>query len=172
MPPDDPITPTEPPKMRTKGSISVHPLADGPVAGLPLDPVAIRVLEESFAAIKPSATRLTQEFYRRLFERHPHLRRMFPCDLWEQEKKLADTLVAVIEGLRDPAALRLKVRDLGRLHAEKGVVPEHYAIVTGLLLECMADAACSAWTPSVQSEWRRALDQISSLMIGASVQKT
>ena len=152
----------------SRGSITVHPLAEHAVAGLPWDDVAIRVLEESFAALKPSAGRLTQEFYRRLFELHPHLRRMFPTDIAAQEKKLADTLTAVIEGLRSPGAVRQKVQELGRYHAEKGVVAGQYAVVSRLLLECMADAAGSAWTQEIHSEWERALEQISAIMIGAS----
>jgi hemoglobin-like flavoprotein len=159
------------PPPRPRGSITVHPLADQPVGGIPSDTHAIRVLEESFAALKPSAARLTHVFYRRLFDLHPPLRHMFPADIALQERKLADTLTAVIDGLRHPAALRERVRDLGRLHADKGVRPEQYAVVTGLLLDCMAEVAGRAWSPSIHAEWRRALEQISSIMIGAASDK-
>lgn len=153
---------------KTRGSITVHPLADQGVSGIPIDSVSITVLQESFEALKPHASTLTREFYRRLFEMHPPLRRMFPADVSQQEKKLAETLCAVIDGIRDPGALRQKLKDLGRLHAHKGVQAQQYTIVTGLLLECMASAAGSAWTPQAHNEWQRALEQISSIMLSGA----
>lgn len=155
-------------KERPHGSITVHPLAEHAVPGLPPDREAIRVLEDSYALLKPHAGRLTQEFYRRLFEAHPQLRSMFPAEIALQEKKLADTLEAVIDGLRDPAGLREKVKSLGKLHADKGVVAGQYPVVTKLIIEVAAEIAGPAWTPSVQHEWRRALEQISAIMIHAS----
>lgn len=150
---------------RARGSITIHPLADPPVSGIPVDPVSVKVLVDSFEAVRPNLRTLTHEFYRRLFELHPRLRSMFPTDIAVQEQKLADTLTAVIDGMRDPAGLRAKLHSLGRLHADKGVVAAQYPVVTNLLLECMGSVSGAAWTSQVHHEWRRALEQISAIML-------
>lgn len=152
-----------------RGSITVHPLSPQAdvIPGIPVDAETVRVLEESFAILAPKAGALTHAFYSRLFEMHPQLRRMFSPDIAVQEKKLVDTLVAVIDGLKSPATLREKLRSLGQLHSEKGVKNEQYAVVTTLLLSCMRDAAGAAWTPTYNREWERALIQISEVMMSA-----
>lgn len=167
-----PPPPTPPGKGRggsPRGSITVHPLSPQAdvIPGIPVDAETVRVLEESFALLAPNAGALTNAFYTRLFELHPPLRRMFSADIAVQEKKLVETLVAVIDGLKSPATLREKLRSLGQLHADRGVKNEQYAIVTTLLLDCMRQAAGAAWTPVYHREWERALIQISEVMISA-----
>lgn len=132
---------------------------------MPVDQGAIRRLEASLALLKPVGTRLTHDFYDRLFARHPGLRVMFPTDMAEQEKKLFASLVTVVEHLRDPGPLRESIRTMGKRHAGYGAKPEHYPIVCSLLLESMAATLGGAWTPELSAEWAQALQLVSAAMI-------
>lgn len=155
---------------RSGGRVTVHPLLPAPTGMLPapVDGPLIDLLEASFRVTAERADELADRFYARLFELHPDLRRMFPADMGEQKVKLLKSLEAVIAGLRTPRELREKLRELGRLHEAKGVREEHYAPVCAALLWAMRSVSGSAWTPTLEAEWDRALKMISAIMVGAS----
>jgi hemoglobin-like flavoprotein len=143
------------------------PAAAAVPRGVGSDPALIRLLDESFAAMKPSADAIAVNFYGKLFAHHPALRSMFPADMTAQRRKLMESLGMVIEGLRAPDAMKQRLRDLGARHTGYGARPEHYPIVCELLLESMRELS-PGWSPLIESEWRRALQLISSIMLGGA----
>lgn len=159
---------SETPHQTSHGAITMHPLSpvtDAPT-GVKLDEELIVTLEKSFAALAPHGRELTTCFYERLFLAYPRLRSMFPADMAAQEAKLLESLIVVIEGLRKPDETRGILQALGKRHAEKGVKPEHYHIVCDILVDTMADiAGPGQWSNSLDADWRRALSQISQLML-------
>jgi nitric oxide dioxygenase len=156
---------------RSRGSITVHPLASdlvGP-AGVTVDDALINLLDASIIRMTARGDELARVFYRRLFDVHPNLRPMFPSNLAAQQTRLLDTLRFVTHTLRAPTEVRDRLRRLGEFHRGRHVRPEHYPIVCEGLLAAMAEISGRDWTPTLEAEWRRALQQISIIMIKGAI---
>lgn len=145
----------------------MHPLAgDLPrAARVNVDHALVATLESSFRLLAPSGEQLVAQFYTQLFAEYPHLRGMFPKDMKAQEQKLLQALGTVIDGLRNPDAVRDTLRNLGATHAEKGVRPEHYPPVCRILVATMRSVLGPHWSVSQEQAWTSAIEQVSRLMI-------
>ncbi len=164
----DPNPNPHPARPAKSGSVTFHPLIPGGVEslrGAAVDAATIALLEDSFARLGPSADRLVQSFYDRLFDRYPGVRSMFPADMKAQRQKLLDSLKAVIDGLRSPGHVRDHLREMGQRHVKYGAKPEHYPLVCACLVDAMRDAAGAWWTDRHEAEWARALELISRIML-------
>lgn len=132
-----------------------------------VDEAAVTRLSTSLDLIRAKEPSVTKSFYALLFERFPGVRAMFPAEIAAQERKLLDTLVMVIEHVRDPQRVTGVLQDLGRRHVGYGARPEHYAIVCSILVECLAKEAGKDWSPQLETEWSQALALVSHIMIDA-----
>ncbi len=135
------------------------------LAGIKTDSKAIERLQTSLNAIKGQGPVLAAVFYRKLFDRYPGVRPLFPVEMAGQEKKLFESLVVVVDHLREPQRVVAILRELGRKHAQYGAKPEHYPAVCAALVEAMAEAAGPTWSAQLQSEWTQALQLVSTIMI-------
>lgn len=164
--------PSGQPHRSGQGSITYHPLMPTPAQGLIVaeaDAATIERLQRSFRTIAPQGEQLVVSFYTRLFERYPGVRSMFPADMASQQAKLLGALATVIEGLAAPDNVRTALRAMGLRHAGYGARPEHYPLVCDCLVDSMREVAGAAWSDEVESEWKRALELISRIMLdGAS----
>src|SRR6187402_1815410 len=95
-----------------------------PLTGASLTPQQISRVQESFDLVQPMAMAAASVFYARLFDLDPGLRRLFPEDLLDQQRKLMQLLGAGVRGLSRPEQLFPVLRDLGRRHTGYGVRPE------------------------------------------------
>ncbi len=152
--------------------ITRHPLMplgpdDLPLRRVRIDDAACERLNSSMRALASEGARFVAAFYTTLFERYPGVRAMFPSDMQRQERKLLDSLLMVIEHMRDPDRVGSMLQDLGRKHAEYGARPEHYPIVCSILIECMARQLGRQWSEQLEAEWTQALSLVSHAMINA-----
>lgn len=136
--------------------------------GLPIDPEAVRRLSTSVDFLRARGEDMAIFFYDALFAAHPHLRPLFKTDLPSQARKLVDALVLVVENLRSPERTIPALTELGKRHTQYGARPEHYPIVTNLLIQSMAKVLGNQWTPQLHAEWTQALELVSRIMIDAS----
>lgn len=146
-----------------------HPIAvssqRGALARLPLDRALIARLEATYLELRKHEGRLAEIFYAKLFAAAPQLRAMFRGDISAQSQKLMASLDAVVRNLADPESNAAMLQELGRKHAGYGVKPEHYALVSELLVDSMRELLGAAASAESLAEWRRALD-----LIGAQMQ--
>ena len=151
---------------RPRGSITMHPLMPGSATprGVEPDPTLIRLLRQSFAEMAGHGELLAILFYENLFQTRPELRAMFPREMAGQRRKLLDTLAIVIEGLQNPAGAKDRLGALGDRHIGYGVKPEHYPVVCECLLAAMRRVSGVGWTGELETEWKRALALMSSIM--------
>lgn len=177
-----------------------HPIAvpgrDARIRLFPVDAALATRLRASYVRLRAHDLRLAEIFYARLFTRAPHLRAMFPQDLDAQAAKLVHALDAVVANLERPEANAEMLAALGRRHAAYGARAEHYALVTDLLVDSIAELesvpvssppaapitpAATATSPpappgtarpgrrtAILEEWRTALDLISAHMLAAA----
>jgi len=126
----------------------------------------VDALRASFGVVIDRQPDLTKVFYEELFARHPEARALFSRrPMAVQERMLAETLVAAMDHLEDPAWLSEQLAALGARHAEYGVTTEMYGWVAEVLLATLARAAGDAWSPAYEAAWRDALTAIAELML-------
>ncbi|MGF1459219.1 MAG: globin domain-containing protein [Leptolyngbyaceae cyanobacterium] len=126
----------------------------------------IRLLETSFAQVRPKAMAFSDCFHRHLFQNHPDIEPMFSdVSLELQEKKLIASLALIVENLHNPAALAHALQALGAYHVTKGTLAEHYPYVGQALMQAFAEFLGDEWTPAVAEAWQAAYRTICDLML-------
>jgi hemoglobin-like flavoprotein len=125
-----------------------------------------KVLEDSFALVKPQAGEFAFSFYNNLFDDYPQLQPLFAStNMEEQEKKLIMSLVLVINNLRNLSYLKTLLKDLGTRHVNYGIVREYYPMVGAALLKTFESYLGAKWTPEVKQAWADGYEAIANLML-------
>jgi uncharacterized protein YjbI with pentapeptide repeats/hemoglobin-like flavoprotein len=126
----------------------------------------IELIEQSFEKIKPYANEFVASFYENLFIAYPEVKPLFSqIDIRTQEKKLLNSLVLVVEGLRTPESLYPVLEALGERHISYGAVAQYYPAVGKVLLATLEQYLQADWTPEVKEAWVEAFRLITSLML-------
>ncbi|NMG05922.1 globin family protein [Brasilonema sp. UFV-L1] len=124
-----------------------------------------KILQESFALIRPHATKFASRFYYNLFNQYPDLMPLFAnTNMEQQNEKLIQTLVLAIYNERNLAYLATILRDLGARHVRYGVTLEQYPMVGEMLLKTFEEYLGTHWTPEVKQVWTDAYAEIVKLM--------
>ncbi len=131
----------------------------------------VELLEQSFGKVKPHANEFAASFYDNLFNAHPEVKPLFTnTDMVELQKKLLQSLVLVVENLRNPDALGPVLNNLGARHVGYGAIPKYYGPVGEALLMTFEQYLVEDWTPEVKKAWLDAFTAITTLMLnGAGV---
>ena len=139
------------------------------MARCPMTPEQVALLSDSWNAVATRRDEVAREFYRVLFDRQPQLRPMFArVDMRTQYEKFAG-MVDEIVGLRSaPRQFVHSAVLLGQRHAMYGVTREHYGPAGAVLLEVLAAALGSAFTPAVREAWAEGYLLMSSIMCRAA----
>ena len=116
--------------------------------------------------IKPEI--LGDVFYTKLFYDHPELRKMFPQEMEEQNKKLIDMLNIIIERLENLDELKGEIIAVAKRHVDYAVKPEHYDMVGSALLWTLQKALGKDWTDELKSAWISCYTVLSGTMISAA----
>jgi hemoglobin-like flavoprotein/uncharacterized protein YjbI with pentapeptide repeats len=134
----------------------------------------VELLESSFEKVKPRAEEFAASFYENLFAAYPELKPLFAkTDMANQKKKLLNTLVLVVENLRNPEALGAVLDALGARHVSYGATPKNYRPVCEALITTFEQYLQQDWTPEVKQAWLDAFRRITALMLkGASKQSS
>lgn len=130
-----------------------------------MNPLQVKLVQDSFAKVAPISEQAAVLFYDRLFEVAPAVKAMFPADMTEQRKKLMGTLAVVVNGLGNLGAILPAASALAKRHVGYGAKPEHYPIVGGALLWTLEKGLGDAWTPEVADAWTAAYGTLSGYMI-------
>ena len=141
-----------------------------PTPGSPLTEAQKRLVRESFESMQEYETSVVVLFYGRLFEIAPETRTLFKIDIWEQSRKLMDTLRATVDSLDNFMELSPALAELGRKHVTYGVQPYHYGKLRSALLWAMGQALGLEFDRETRAAWDQLLSAISSIMLEAAVQ--
>jgi hemoglobin-like flavoprotein len=126
----------------------------------------IQLLEESFGKVAPQANEFASSFYNNLFTDYPAAKPLFThTNMAKQEKMLLESLVFVVENLRQPGALTGALEGLGARHVKYGALPEHYPLVGNSLLKTFEQFLGSDWTEEVKQAWVEAYGLITEVML-------
>jgi hemoglobin-like flavoprotein len=127
-------------------------------------PEDIALLQETVASISEQADEVVADFYRRLFERIPEARAMFPEDLTEQREKFFDTLTEIVTSLHDLSAVASTAHEMGSQHRTYGVHAHHYSALGDALIEAMAAGLGERFTERHHEAWTRGYHLVAELM--------
>ncbi len=126
----------------------------------------VELLEQSFGQVKPDAAAFAASFYDILFTDAPAAKPLFAhVAMADQQDKLLQSLVYVVENLRNPEALVAALEGLGARHVKYGALPEHYPIVGAALLKTFQTYLGDDWTPEVKQAWVEAYGLITEVML-------
>ena len=112
------------------------------------------ILRATIAPVAADPAGFGRLFYRRLFDRAPAVRSMFPVDPGAQERKLAETLVVMTRCLDEPDGVEPLLRRLGEQHRDIGALTAHYNVVGYVLLEALAEVNGALFAARAQQAWR------------------
>ncbi len=118
-----------------------------------MTPDQIRLVQASFARVKPEATAAAEAFYRRLFELDPSVRGLFHGNMAQQGEKLMQMIGAAVGLLGRPETLFPVLHALGARHVGYGVLPGHYDTVGQALLETLGALLGDAFTSAHREAW-------------------
>jgi len=116
--------------------------------------------------IKPEI--LGDVFYTKLFYEHPELRKMFPQEMEEQNKKLIDMLNIIIERLEELDELKDEIIAVAKRHVDYGVKAEHYDMVGTSLLWTLQKALGKDWTEELKTAWTNCYTELAGTMINVA----
>lgn len=118
-----------------------------------MTPHQIKLVQDSFAKVRPIAATAADLFYGRLFEIAPQVRPMFSDDMTEQKKKLMAMVGLAVTNLDKPDVVVPALQKLGRQHVAFGTQAAHYEPVGAALLWTLERGLGDAFTPEVREAW-------------------
>jgi nitric oxide dioxygenase len=135
-----------------------------------MTPEQIQLVQTSFAALTGPGHELSlvERFYDQLFTDAPEARALFPDDLTEQRKKLAEALAMVVRSVTEPELLVPRLRRLGARHVGYGATADHYPVVGAALLQALAAEAGDDWTDELAAAWTAAFTVVSETMLAGA----
>lgn len=138
------------------------------VKSAPASP-SVKLLRDSFDALKPRADLLARTFYRILFERYPGVKPLFAhVDMTEQRKKLLQAISVVVANADKPDRLEEVATALGARHVAYGAKPEHYGAVGESLIAALATVAGPLWSKSLEKAWTGAYTAVANFAIAGA----
>ncbi|MCT9931182.1 globin domain-containing protein [Planotetraspora sp. A-T 1434] len=130
-----------------------------------MTPEQIALVTGAVAALRPRMDEVADDFYSRLFERHPELRELFSTDMSLQRRKFADELEMIVFAIPDFGSFLERARQLGARHATYGVRVADYTRVRDVLFEAIADGLGDGWTDETRAAWHSAYNLITEAML-------
>lgn len=107
-------------------------------------------------------------FYATLFEQQPEVIPLFSnFSEADQSEKFIQLISFLVKNIHDENALKSKLSELGKRHQTYGVLEDHYAVVTELLLKSLKDKLGRRWTKAVNKAWSDLLTVSAGVMCAA-----
>ncbi len=132
-----------------------------------MTPEEIKLIKLSFVPLMGRKLEAGKIFYARLFEVAPDTRPMFKSDIGTQAEKLMSMLGMIISSLQNTSSLIGMLENLGRRHADYGVMEKHYANVRTALLGMLEEILGDAFTDAARSAWCDLFDTVAGIMQAA-----
>lgn len=92
-------------------------------------------------------------FYTKLFTEYPSLRKLFPKDMREQNKKLIDMLTSLVGSMEGTGGNLAELHKMGKRHEQYGVKPGQYEMVGSTLLWTLAQGLGDDWNEALRDAW-------------------
>ncbi len=121
-------------------------------------------IRRSFARLQPASAAAGAQFYARLFEREPALRRLFGGDIEVQGHRLMSMIAAAVALLDHPGRLDRALHELGERHVGYGVTAAHYDAVGAALLDTLAATLGEGFDDDTRAAWAALYGHVAATM--------
>ena len=132
-----------------------------------MTPQQIRLVQSSYARLKPASAEVAATFYERLFAIDPSLRALFNGDLARHGERLMHMIGAAVGLLNRPETLFPVLHALGARHVGYGVKAAHYDTLGTALLDTLAHGLGSSFTSELRSAWQHLFEVVRSEMLAS-----
>ena len=129
-----------------------------------MSPEQIRLVQDSWKRVQPTAPHFAGLFYSRLFALDPSVRKLFKGDIGEQGRKVMSMISMAVGSLTRLDMIVPLVQDLGRRHAGYGVEDRHYTVVGAALVWTLEQELNHHFTAEVDQAWRAAYHVLATTM--------
>lgn len=130
-----------------------------------MSPESIERVRESFRALAAEGPELFAAFVDRIGKVSPQLRKLLPDEPRDDAQPYLASCGMIVKNLQRLSAIEFMLLDWGMRQQMLGLQPQHYGVARNALLETLAEAFDSSWTPELEADWTEAIQVISSLMI-------
>ncbi len=126
----------------------------------------IELLEQSFNYIKPYRDRFVICFYDNLLNTSPKIKSLFAdFDPETPKNKFWDSLIFVMENLRQPETLNNFLQGLGARLFTYGALKKHYPLIRDAFLATCEQFLGTEWTAEFKQAWLDAYVTFSEIML-------
>lgn len=122
-----------------------------------------RLVQDSFAQIFANKAQIGASCYKHLFADCPETKALFNQGFSQQHQMLVEELALIVRAMGSDKPLP-QVSRLERLHAKKGVKPEHFQPMRAALLQSIGDTLGETFTPAHADAWGAAFDHLAGQM--------
>jgi hemoglobin-like flavoprotein len=136
-----------------------------------MTPDQVRLVQTSFAVMRPWAGDFVAAFYERLFTLDPALRPLFPAETAEQRRKLVDTLVLIVQAQDGSRQVLKALKDLGLRHARYGVQAKDYDTAGIALQDTLQGAFDVGFDEELRAAWAACYTFVARTMQDAAGQR-
>jgi len=124
----------------------------------------IRRVRESFEWMRPCGPALVAQVLRKLGDKHPDTRALFP-DGPDLNRRLFATIEQVVGHLHRYQVLEPALAEAGRDALQRGARPEDFQAVREEMMDAMAKLAGEDWTSDLDADWRLVIDSVAGAML-------
>ncbi|TDQ53126.1 globin domain-containing protein [Actinorugispora endophytica] len=140
-----------------------------PLAVLPHPaPEVVAAIQDTCAHLTEKPEILAERFYAHLFEMAPSVRGLFPDDMSDQTKRMAQILLQVVSHLDRPVQMQGYLGKLGRYHRDKWQLgPDDYPVVGRAMIKAVQELS-PGWSSSFSSAWVLVYEWIAASMLAGA----
>jgi len=125
----------------------------------------VKIVKATAQVVAEHAEEITQSMYEILFASNPELKELFKDAQPDQHKKLAAAVVAYASNIENLSVLDKAIEKMVGTHVKVKVLPEHYPLVGGALLEAIKKVLGEAATPEIIDGWKEAYFFLADVLI-------
>ena len=134
----------------------------------PLSEQTIQNVKQTVPLLESAGTQITEHFYQRMFTQNPELKHIFNMSnqhSGRQQFALFNAVASYAKYIDNLDALREMIERIANKHASLRILPEHYPIVGGHLIETLRELAPEDFTPEVEEAWTQAYQFLAHVFI-------
>lgn len=129
-----------------------------------LTPEQVMLVQSTWEELTPTAERVGEELYQRLFAAAPEVKHLFSGDPRSQGRTLTAMLSAAVAMLLRPEAISATLADLGQRHHQLGVDPKYFPVFREAMLGALASALGPVFSGDVRDAWSALYDYLAAEM--------
>jgi nitric oxide dioxygenase len=122
-------------------------------------------VRESYKLLVADGEKLAELFFDKLFAKEPSLRAMLPKDEWMRTRDLLTGLGTLVKNLHRLSAINHVLMDFGAQAQRQGVLPQHYGLARGAMIETMAELMGEQWNDELELDWTETLNTVTSVVL-------